>query len=164
VPVVIRTYLELPRAAAFRPAWGDFPDLRVTREAPAPPSLYRMLYRTVGDLYAWRDRWDWSDSEIAAHLARPEVSLHVARRGDDIVGFYELLRGTDGIEIAYFGLLPAFVGRGLGKHLLSLAVREAFTLGQRVWLHTCTLDHPSALPNYLARGFVPYRTETYAQQ
>ena len=68
----------------------------------------------------------------------------------------------DSVEVAYFGLVPEALGRGLGKHLLSCAVRDAWALGPaRVWLHTCTLDHPNALPNYVARGFVPYKTEEY---
>jgi hypothetical protein len=68
----------------------------------------------------------------------------------------------DSVEIAYFGLAPDAIGQGLGKHLLSYAVLDAWGMKpKRVWLHTCTLDHPAALPNYLARGFVPYRTETY---
>jgi GNAT superfamily N-acetyltransferase len=66
------------------------------------------------------------------------------------------------VEIAYFGLLPRAIGQGLGKHLLSCAVRDAWALEPaRVWLHTCTLDHPHALPNYRMRGFAPYKTETY---
>jgi GNAT superfamily N-acetyltransferase len=66
------------------------------------------------------------------------------------------------VEVAYFGVAPAEIGRGLGKHLLSCAVRDAWALGPaRVWLHTCTLDHANALPNYLARGFVPYKREEY---
>ena len=64
--------------------------------------------------------------------------------------------------MAYFGLAPGSIGRGMGKHLLSCAVRDAWALGpSRVWLHTCTLDHPNALPNYRARGFVPYKSEQY---
>lgn len=68
----------------------------------------------------------------------------------------------DSVEIAYFGILTAEFGRGFGKHLLSCAVRDAWALGpSRVWLHTSTLDHLNALPNYVARGFVPYKTEEY---
>jgi GNAT superfamily N-acetyltransferase len=77
-------------------------------------------------------------------------------------GYFELRRQPDGaVEIAYFGLLPEFIGRGLGKFLLSEATRRAWELGAtRVWLHTNTLDHAAALPNYLARGFSVVRTET----
>jgi GNAT superfamily N-acetyltransferase len=78
-------------------------------------------------------------------------------------GYFELREHDDGsAEIAYFGLLPAFIGRGWGKYLLTRATQAAWELGpNRVWLHTCTLDHPSALPNYLKRGFRPVRSEVY---
>ena len=81
-----------------------------------------------------------------------------------MAGWYELRRvPEDGsVEIAYFGLMPGAIGRGLGKALLGCAVRDAWAMGAtRVWLHTCTLDHPHALPNYLARGFRVYKTESY---
>ena len=161
---VTRTYLELTSAAGFRPAFGAFPEVTVERVAHPTPALYRHCYRTVGGEWQWRDRWDWTDGEIAQHLAQPEITLHLARRQEDLLGWYEL-RGVpdDGsVEIAYFGLFPAAIGRGLGKHLLSCAVRDAWAAGAcRVWLHTCTLDHPAAVPNYVARGFVPYFTEDY---
>jgi GNAT superfamily N-acetyltransferase len=132
---------------------------------PSPdPALYRHCYRTVGAAYRWRDRWDWSDERIRAHLADPAITLHVAWRGDALAGFYELRRVAedDSVEVAYFGLAPGELGRGLGKHLLSCAVRDAWALdAARVWLHTCTLDHAHALPNYRARGFAPYKTEVY---
>lgn len=161
---VTRTYLELTSPERFRPAFGAFPDVTVERVADATPALYRHCYRTVGEAWRWRDRWDWTDDEIARHLARPEISLHLARREADLLGWYELRRVPDdgSVEIAYFGLFPAAIGRGLGKHLLSHAVRDAWAAGaRRVWLHTCTLDHPAAVPNYVARGFAPYFTEDY---
>jgi len=78
-------------------------------------------------------------------------------------GYFELERHSDGsVEVAYFGLLPEFIGRGLGKHLLTVAVETAWSLdARRVWLHTCTLDDPAALPNYQARGFRPFKEEVY---
>jgi GNAT superfamily N-acetyltransferase len=159
-----RTYLELTHPDQFRSASGDFPDVIIER-VPAPgPELYRRCYRTVGEAYHWRDRWDWSDEEIRTHLASPSISLHVATRNGVLEGWYELrsVPEDDSVEIAYFGLAPGAIGQGLGKHLLSCAVRDAWAMQPtRVWLHTCTLDHPHALPNYRARGFVSYRTETY---
>jgi GNAT superfamily N-acetyltransferase len=148
----------------FREAFGIFPDVRIEHVRNPAPALYRECYRTVGEAFHWRDRWDWTDAEIAAHLADPAISLHVARRADRLAGFYELRRvpEDDSVEIAYFGIVEAEFGRGLGKHMLSHAVREAWALEpSRVWLHTCTLDHPNALPNYRTRGFAPYRTEQY---
>ena len=70
-------------------------------------------------------------------------------------GYYELSEDDDGVEVAYFGLLPAFHGHGLGGFLLTHALRRGFELAPRVWLHTCTLDGPAALPNYRARGPAP---------
>jgi GNAT superfamily N-acetyltransferase len=159
-----RTYLQLTDRAQFRPAFGDFRDLTVARVPHPTPALYRSCYRTVGADYHWRDRWSWSDAEIAAHLARPDISIYLARQGDRFAGWYELrtVAEDSSVEIAYFGLPPDTIGRGLGKHLLSCAVRDAWAHDPgRVWVHTCTLDHPHALPNYQARGFTAYRTEVY---
>ena len=166
---VTRTYLELSNRPQFKAAFGDFPGVRVARAPKPQPALYRMCYQIVGEAFHWRDRWNWSDRQIAEHLADPAIGLFVATRTRgkqkaELAGWYELRRVAedDSVEIAYFGIVPAEFGRGFGRHLLSSAVRDAWALGPtRVWLHTCTLDHPNALPNYLARGFTPYRTETY---
>ncbi len=82
---------------------------------------------------------------------------------DASAGYFELERRDDGsVEIAYFGLAEGFFGKGLGKAMLTRAAREAWALGPtRVWLHTCTLDSPHALPNYKARGFEAFRSEKY---
>jgi GNAT superfamily N-acetyltransferase len=162
--LVTRTYLELKGPEQFRPAFGAFPEVTL-RAVPVPDAaLYRQCYRTVGEAFHWRDRWDWTDPEILDHLGQPEITWFVATRGGALAGWYELRRVPEdqSVEVAYFGIVPAEIGRGFGKHLLSCAVRDAWALGpRRVWLHTCTLDHPNAIPNYKARGFAPYRTETY---
>lgn len=166
---VTRTYLELTDRAQFRSGFGTFPDVTIARATHPLPQLYRVCYRTVGEAFQWRDRWDWTDEQIAVHLANPAIGLYVAMRAAGrkevhLAGWYELRRviEDDSVEIAYFGIVAAEFGRGFGKHLLSSAVRDAWSLEpRRVWLHTCTLDHPNALPNYLARGFTPYRKETY---
>jgi len=160
--IVTRTYLELRDPGQFQPAFGAFPDVVLDHVAAPTPALYRECYRTVGEAYHWRDRWDWSDEQIGAYLADPCISLFVARRETALAGYYELRQvvDDDSVEVAYFGLAPAELGRGFGKHLLSCAVRDAWALRpSRVWLHTSSLDHAHALPNYLARGFVPYKRE-----
>ena len=159
-----RTYLQLSSPGEFQPAFGEFADVVLTRETAPAPELYRECYRTVGEAYHWRDRWDWTDAELRRHLADPGITLHVARRNGRLLGWYELRRvaDDDSVEIAYFGIVGDAIGRGFGKHLLSCAVRDAWALRpRRVWLHTCTLDHPHALPNYVARGFRAYKQETY---
>jgi ribosomal protein S18 acetylase RimI-like enzyme len=136
---------------------------RIEAMAPCPPSFYRLLYGEVGREWHWVDRLGWDDEAIRTHLAQPSVTLWVLAMSESPAGWFELKGHDDGsTEIAYFGILPAFRRRGLGKYLLAEAVRHAWESGaHRVWLHTCTLDDPAALPNYLARGFAPYREETY---
>lgn len=159
---VTRTYLEMTDAAQLRAAPDD-PRLRVERVERCPASFYRYLYREVGRQSGWRDRLDWSDEQIGRYLATPGVSLWVGYVGGAPAGYFELHARADGAtELVYFGLLPEFIGQGLGKALLTVATKRAWETGAaRVWLHTCTLDTPAALPNYLARGFRAYRKESY---
>jgi ribosomal protein S18 acetylase RimI-like enzyme len=159
---VTRTYLELSRAESAQ-APELAPDARIERVTACPISFYRYLYGEVGRDFHWRDRAGWSDERIAAHLARDEISLWVLYVRGAPAGYFELERHDDGsVEIAYFGLLPDYTGRGLGGQMLRAAIERAWDAGaERVWLHTCSLDSPAALPNYLARGFRPYREERY---
>jgi GNAT superfamily N-acetyltransferase len=160
---VTRTYLQMGRPDELRAAPAPSPAARVERMAACPPSFFRYLYREVGKNYHWVDRLAWSDEQVAARLHDPDVTLHLLTFEGSPAGYFELERhDDDSVEVAYFGLLPEFLGRGLGKYLLSEAVREAWGLRpRRVWLHTCTLDDPAALPNYVGRGFRPYQTEVY---
>lgn len=160
---VRRTYLELLSPAQLRPAAAPPNPPRITREAPCSVPLARALYRAVGRDYHWRDREGWTDEQFAGYLARPEVVVLVMWQDGDPAGFAELRRHEDdAVEIVYFGLVRAAHGQGLGKWFLTLAATEGWAMGAaRVWLHTCTLDSPAALPNYQGRGFTPYRTETY---
>lgn len=126
--------------------------------------VYRRLYHDVGAEWYWHDRLDWPDDALAEHLARRDVAVWLIRHGDAIAGYFELQRHQDGsVEIVYFGLTRPYIGRGIGGAALERAAREAFRMGaSRVWLHTCTLDSPRALPAYQARGFVPFRSERLA--
>jgi GNAT superfamily N-acetyltransferase len=138
----------------------------VVRHAPIATDHYRRLYNTVGAPWHWTDRHAWSDQRLTAHLTRPAISVFECIVGDESAGFFELEQHSGGaVEIAYFGLAEGFIGRGLGKALLTRAAEESFGLGAtRVWLHTCTLDSPHALPNYEARGFTPFDRDTYVVQ
>jgi ribosomal protein S18 acetylase RimI-like enzyme len=161
---VTRTYLALESLDRLVAAEGPHVDgLRLERVSSCPPGFYRFLYAEVGRAYRWWDRREWTDEQIRAHLGQERITLHVLYAQGAPAGYFELRVCEDGsTEIAYFGLLPDFIGRGLGKYLLGCAVREAFGGGASgVWLHTCTLDDPAALPNYLKRGFRPVREEKY---
>ena len=158
-----RTYLEMRDPSELRGAPWPSPGVGVNQLLRCPPSFWRYLYSEVGRAYRWTDRLPWTDERIAAYLADPAVQLWLLTLDAVPAGYFELRRDADdGIEIAYFGLLPEFVGLGLGKSLLSAATIEAWRARpSRVWLHTSSLDHPAALPNYLARGFTIFKTETY---
>jgi GNAT superfamily N-acetyltransferase len=160
---VRRTYLEMTSPQQLRGARSTDPSVRVERVEGAPASFYRYLYAEVGRAYHWVDRLPWTDEDIRRHLADPGVSLWLLTVRAAPAGYFELKKTPDAsVEVAYFGLLPEFIGRGLGKHLLTDAVERAWSEGaRRVWLHTCSLDDKAALPNYLARGFQPFREETY---
>ena len=161
---VTRTFVELPDRSALRPGLSPDPRARVERVRDCPASFFRYLYAEVGRGYHWWERIHWTDDQIRARLGDPAVSLHLLTVAGAPAGYFELEQHRDGsVEVSYFGLLPEFHGRGLGKYLLTEAVDAAWAReASRVWLHTCTLDHPGALANYLARGFRPIRTETYA--
>jgi GNAT superfamily N-acetyltransferase len=139
---------------------------RLERLEECPVSFFRYLYAEVGRAYHWTDRLSWTDQQVQEHVADPGVSLWLLTSGAAPAGYFELHSGNDrSVEIAYFGLLPEFVGRGWGGYLLTQAVETAWAMQpDRVWLHTCTLDHPAALPNYLRRGFHPVREEVYTTE
>lgn len=128
-----------------------------------PPALYRWLYAETGRAWRWTDRLSWTDAQIAEHLADPRVTIVLLRQGPLPVGWAQLQRHDERtIEIVYFGLLPWMLGRGLGSWFLETVMAAGYARGaERVILNTCTLDHPAALPNYLARGFREVRDEWY---
>lgn len=163
---VTRTYLEMRSPEELRPASAPERPPRLERIEACPGSFFRYLYAEVGRAYHWTDRLSWSEEQVRGHLADPAVSLWLLSSGAAPAGYFELREcGDQSVEIAYFGLLPEFVGRGWGGHLLTRAVETAWQLKPaRVWLHTCTLDHPAALPNYLKRGFRPVREEVYTAE
>lgn len=160
---VTRTYLEMRNPSDLRSAKLDDPAIKIAQQRDCPVELFSFLYVEVGKNYHWVDRLPWTNGDILAYLARREISLWLMTYDGETAGYFELRKCEDGsTEIAYFGLLPQFIGRGLGKHLLTSAVEQAWNDGaNRVWLHTCTLDDPAALPNYLKRGFSTFKTEKY---
>ena len=158
----VRTYLEQGNRPQANTPWPE-PGWRLARVDACPPSLYRYLYREVGRPWQWIDRLPWSDDRIREHLATPGIEIWLASQETVPAGLLELARAADGsVEIVYFGLLPDFIGRRVGRAFLDAALREAWRADTtRVWLHTCTLDHPRALPNYLSAGFRVVRDEAY---
>ncbi len=161
--IATRTYLEMKTPSSLRPMRARRPELKITEVNPCEPSFWRRLYSEVGREYRWYDRLAWTDEQARAYLDDPAVSLFTFEVSGELAGYFELRRDAeDAVEIVYFGLLPAFTGQRLGGHFLTRAVERAWASGaERVWLHTCTFDHPAAIANYVKRGFTIFKTEEY---
>jgi len=148
----------------LRPKRCADPHFRVAEKKERDWRFNRDCYLEVGEKWAWTDKRTWSNQQWQEYGLAPELRTFAAYDGDLLAGYYELRHDEeDGVEIAYFGLLPEFIGRGFGGALLTHAIEEAWRSRpslSRVWVHTCTLDHPQALANYQARGMVIVKTES----
>lgn len=157
------TYLEMRSPDQLHPRLCTDERLQIRERTERDWQFNRDLYAGVGAHWAWIDKGLWTDTQWQEYGHAPELRTFGAYYDGSLAGYYELRRDEEGgVEIAYFGLLPEFVGRGIGGALLTSAVEEAWRMSpdvNRVWVHTCTLDHPRALANYEARGFVIYRVE-----
>ncbi len=123
----------------------------------------RFLYQFIGEAWAWKNKLSWSGEQWKAYVENDNLRTWVAHYKGSPAGYYELQQQDhSNVEIVYFGLALKFIGQGFGGYLLSHAIKAAWKWGntKRVWVHTCTLDHPNALHNYTARGMEIYRVET----
>ena len=126
------------------------------------PALSRFFYHEVGKSWQWTNRLSWTAEQWQSWVEREEPQTWMLLFNGTPAGYFELEAQTEAVELAYFGLLPQFAGQGLGGGLLSSAIEKAWEMEtKRVWVHTCSLDHPHALKNYRARGFRIYQ-ETIA--
>ena len=124
--------------------------------------LNKFFYKQVGKKHRWIDRLSWTDEKWINFISNKNLETYVISETDDLIGFFELLYNPDlnETEISYFGLLEEYIGKGIGGYALSEAIKKSFEKNiKRVWLHTCTLDHPNALKNYIARGMRVFRKE-----
>ena len=155
------TYLQMttPGPAPARP--GRSEKLALLRAEQPTVSFYRYLYDTVGGDWMWHERRRLSDEALGHIIRDPLVEVYVMYVAGVPGGYIELDRRVSGeVEIAYFGLVPDYIGRGLGGYLLGWGVNRAWRRGvQRVWVHTCNFDHPRAIATYQRAGFAPYRQE-----
>lgn len=156
----IVSYLEMKSPKEFSPV--DAPAGFEVRKVDAPDgSMNQRMYREVGGDWDWTDRLVWSEEQWKAFAVQEGLETWLAYWGGEVAGYFELEVQDGGqVEIALFGLLPQMFGKGLGSAMLSFAVAQAWsrTNTTRVWLHTCTEDHPHALANYLKRGFRLFKT------
>jgi GNAT superfamily N-acetyltransferase len=161
---LVTTYLEMKSPDQLRIKRADA-RFQIREETEGDWHFNRDLYFRVGEQWEWLDKRPWTDEQWRQYASAPELRTFAAYYNDTLAGYYELRRDTDdGVEIAYFGLLPEFIGQGLGGALLTSAIKEAWSghrgiAPKRVWVHTCNRDHPQALANYQARGMVVYKVE-----
>ncbi len=159
--VVITYHLEMKRRAELRPPERTCAGLEVRRVAVPCPELNRFFYTAVGGDWFWIDRLPWNYERWLRYVSRPEIETWIGLAEGAPAGYFELDAQVDGdVEIAYFGLLPQYIGKGFGGRLLHRAAERGWERGAtRVWVHTCSLDHPSALASYQRRGFKVFKEE-----
>ncbi len=124
--------------------------------------LNKFFYKQVGKKHRWIDRLSWSDEKWINYISNKNLETYIICECEELVGFFELLHNPElqETEISYFGLLEEYIGKGIGGYALSVAIKKSFEKNiRRVWLHTCTLDHPNALKNYIARGMTVFKKE-----
>jgi GNAT superfamily N-acetyltransferase len=146
-------YLEMKSPSELRCLRIVNPEVEVKQVVTTSAELNRFFYTTIGKDWYWTDRLRWSDEQWLEYARRPELETWVGYVSGQQAGYFELeMQPGANVEIAYFGLLPEFIGKGIGRQLLTAAIKRAWQMGaRRVWVHTNTRDHPHVLGNYQAR-------------
>lgn len=161
---VVTTYLEMRSPEQLRPKRASA-RFQVREQKELNWIFNRDLYFRVGEQWQWIDKRPWTDEQWQEYVSASDLRTLAAYYDNALAGYYELRPDTEGgVEIAYFGLLPEFIGSGLGGVLLTSAIEEAWSghggiTPRRVWVHTCDRDHPRALANYQERGMIVYKIE-----
>src|SRR5262249_8037529 len=163
MPTRVTTYhLEMTDPADLRPSLRPGVNMDIRQVKIPCPQFNRFFYTAVGGDWFWIDRLKWTFDQWLAYVDRPVLQTWAAYVEGTTAGYFELeMQPGAQVEIAYFGLLPPFVGQGLGGQLLTAAVQSAWEMeAHRGWLHSCSLDHPETPSNYQARGFRIFKEVT----
>ena len=159
---VKRNYLEINSLNDLKETSQSFDEFSIVLLDPVDFQLNKFFYKNVGKKHRWVDRLIWSEQQWIDYVSSSKVKTYVLKRKDDLIGFFELIFHIEKkeVEIAYFGILEEYQNKKLGSFLLSEAIKKSFKKNiNRVWLHTCSLDHKNALKNYLARGMKIFKSE-----
>ena len=160
---VQRNYLEINSIQDLNEVIEPNGDYSLNLLEPINFQLNKFFYKNIGKKHKWIDRLIWTEAQWIDYVSNQKVKTYVFKFKDDLAGFFELLYHVEKkeVEIAYFGLLEEFQNKNLGSYLLSKAIQKSFKDNtNKVWVHTCSLDHKNALNNYLARGMKIFKTET----
>ena len=160
---VQRNYLEIKSIQDLNEVMEPNEDYSLDFLEPINFQLNKFFYKNIGKKHKWIDRLVWTEAQWIDYVSNKNVKTYVFKFKDDLAGFFELISHDEKreVEIAYFGLLEEFQNKKLGSYLLSQAIQRSFKGSiNRVWVHTCSLDHKNALNNYMARGMKIFKTET----
>jgi len=159
---VNRNYLEINSLNDLKDGEPPSEDYKVNLIEPTDFQLNKFFYKNIGKKHKWIDRLIWTEEQWIKYVSNKNVKTFVLKNKKDLVGFFELIIHSEKkeVEIAYFGILEEYQNKKLGSFLLSDAIKKSFQQNvERVWLHTCSLDHKNALNNYLARGMKIFKSE-----
>ena len=160
---VQRNYLEINSIQDLIEATKPDENYSLSLLEPTNFQLNKFFYKNIGKKHKWVDRLVWTEAQWIDYVSSKKVSTYILKFKSNLAGFFELISHEEKkeIEIAYFGLLEEFHNKKLGSFLLSEAIKKSFKDSiERVWVHTCSLDHKNALNNYVARGMKLFKTET----
>ena len=158
-----RNYLEIKSLNELAEVSKSLDGYSVNFLDPPNFQLNKFFYKNIGKDHHWVDRLVWSEKEWIDYVCNEKVSTYILRKEEDVCGYFELIfhKDKNEFEIAYFGVLKEYHNKKLGSFLLSFAIKKCFEKNiNRVWVHTCSLDHDNALKNYLSRGMKIYKQET----
>ena len=160
---VERNYLEINSIQELNEPNNLESDLVIELVQPYNFQLNKFFYKKIGKSHHWVDRLVWTDKNWTEYTTDKKVKTFIIKKNDDLAGYFELIfhKEPNEVEIAYLGLLEEYQNKKIGSFLLSSAIKKAFRENpNRVWVHTCSLDHKNALKNYMARGMKIYKKET----
>ena len=160
---VVRNYLEINSIEELNEPNNLSHDFIIEFVEPDDFKLNKFFYKNIGKSHHWVDRLVWTDKQWMNYTSDRSVKTFVLKKKDDLAGYFELIMHKDKeeVEIAYLGLLEEYHNQKLGSFILSSAIKNSFKeKTNRVWVHTCSLDHKNALKNYLSRGMKIFKKET----
>ena len=164
---IYRNFLEIKSIKFLKEKNKPHDDLKIEKLETENFQINKFFYKQIGKSYSWKDRLVWTDNQWMKYVNNKNVHTYILKKNADFVGFFELIyhQSKKEIEIAYFGILPEYFENGFGGFMLTEAIKCSFSFNvNRVWVHTCSLDHSNALKNYLARGMKIYLNEVFEKK
>ena len=160
---VERNYLEINSLKDLKKSKSSPDDCLIDLSDPADFQINKFFYKSIGKEHRWTDRLVWTDKQWIEYIYDQKVKTYILKKANDMAGYFELIFHEEKkeTEIAYLGLLKEYQNKKLGSFLLTSAIKNSFSENtNRVWVHTCSLDHKNALNNYISRGMRIYKTES----